>query len=503
MSTEQNNWPALKRQIAAWSVVTKDHEVPIGLEAEEARRRAHELVHAILVGEASPDSVTIDDDTKHVLSLVVSLLSDAPAETRLHDANAIYHFIRRLPWRQDAFGEQQDLLLECAEIGWASIGLSLADIELSRRTAEADGQPMHDFGTHLVSSFDLAERRPASGMDSDAEVMHQLRADPNSTEALAAVSRLLRQEWNSRPAFVAEQACLAYRRLTNFDSKCGLFDERDYYLGEMALLAGGAFHLVGQRDEAEAWLERADAGFRHTLNPTPQLAHVSYLRLAVRYSRRRYDEVLELIPSVQESFERLGMGEYAGKARFLEAMTLKESERLREAFEKFSGLKASLDESRDGGTLGQVLVETGAVAAAEGNFEEALADYERALPLLKRSGRGFAIPHLLLSIGDMFRHQGRLAAAINSFREAIKGYASFDMATFVAYSRVIMAETLIAIGRPREAEWEILQALPTIKEQKMVPEGFAAVALLRESVKRQKADPNALRELREHLQKQH
>jgi hypothetical protein len=46
------------------------------------------------------------------------------------------------------------------------------------------------------------------------------------------------------------------------------------------------------------------------------------------------------------------------------------------------------------------------------------------------------------------------------------------------------------------------QALPTIEEQKMEPEGFAAVALLRESVKRRKADPNALRELREYLQKQ-
>ncbi len=43
-------------------------------------------------------------------------------------------------------------------------------------------------------------------------------------------------------------------------------------------------------------------------------------------------------------------------------------------------------------------------------------------------------------------------------------------------------------------------ALPTIEEQKMVPEGFAAMALLKESVRRRKTDPNALRELREHVQ---
>jgi tetratricopeptide (TPR) repeat protein len=281
-----------------------------------------------------------------------------------------------------------------------------------------------------------------------------------------------------------------------------LFDERDYYVGEMALLVGGAYHMVGRRDDAEAWLERADAGFRHTVNPAPQLAQVAYLRLAVRYSRRRYDEVLELIPSVQKSFERLGMADYVGKVRFLEAMTLKESERLEEAWQRFTALRTSLDEIRDAGILGQVLVETGAVAAAAGRYPDALEDYERALPLLKRSDRGFAVPHLQMSIGDMFRHQGRLSAALGAFREAIHGYASLDMATFVAYSRLIAAETLIAMNHPREAEWEILQALPTIEEQKMVPEGFAAVALLRESVKRRKADPNALRELREHLQKQ-
>ena len=71
---------------------------------------------------------------------------------------------------------------------------------------------------------------------------------------------------------------------------------------------------------------------------------------------------------------------------------------------------------------------------------------------------------------------------------------------FAAYVRLFLAETLIALNCSREAEQEILAALPTIEEQKMVPEGLAAVALLKESVRRRKTDRNALRELREHLQ---
>ena len=74
------------------------------------------------------------------------------------------------------------------------------------------------------------------------------------------------------------------------------------------------------------------------------------------------------------------------------------------------------------------------------------------------------------------------------------------MSTWVAYLRIVLAETLIASLQNREAEWEILAALPTIEEQKMVPEGFAAVSLLRESVKRRQASPEALREVREYLQ---
>jgi hypothetical protein len=62
-----------------------------------------------------------------------------------------------------------------------------------------------------------------------------------------------------------------------------------------------------------------------------------------------------------------------------------------------------------------------------------------------------------------------------------------------------LAQTLLEAGQPREAEWQILAALPTIDEEKMVPEGFAAVALLRESVRQRKTDPKALLELREYL----
>src|SRR5215467_9640056 len=94
----------LKKRIAAWLAVTKGEDISVGLTEEEAARRAKLLLDSILDGNASLESVT-DDDFKHVLSIVVALLRDreGAGDTKLRDANAVYQFIRRLPWPEDAF----------------------------------------------------------------------------------------------------------------------------------------------------------------------------------------------------------------------------------------------------------------------------------------------------------------------------------------------------------------------------------------------------------------
>jgi hypothetical protein len=76
------------------------------------------------------------------------------------------------------------------------------------------------------------------------------------------------------------------------------------------------------------------------------------------------------------------------------------------------------------------------------------------------------------------------------------------MKPYVAYLHLVIAESLLEINRDRQAEWEILAAMPTIDEVQMVPEAIAAVTLLRESVRRQKTDFGALQQVKELLQAQ-
>jgi hypothetical protein len=117
-----------------------------------------------------------------------------------------------------------------------------------------------------------------------------------------------------------------------------------------------------------------------------------------------------------------------------------------------------------------------------------------------RGNRPVALCELKWSIGDAYRGQGSLGRAIEAYRAAKNDYQALGFQAFVIQLSLVLAEVLLALGRDREAEWEILSALPTIEQERMVPEGFAAVALLRESVRHRKTDPAALRELRERLQ---
>jgi tetratricopeptide (TPR) repeat protein len=330
----------------------------------------------------------------------------------------------------------------------------------------------------------------------DDDLRRRLLSDP---DVLAVLLRLLVDERETQPQGVFEEAASLHRWLRDSGTAIGLFDEREYLLGETASIAAVSARLLGQLDEAECWLDRAEAGYRHTVNPAPLLANVAYQRLSVRYESRKFTQLLELLPSLVESFNKLGMTRERAKAKFLEAITLKECDRKADSLQVLAEIR--LDSAGgDRGLLGQVLIEVGEQHGLEGRYQEALVLYQEALPLLLEGGRPMSLPHLKSVIGETLAANGQQGSAVGAFREAIHEFEQFGLKPNACRIRLILADTLLALDRAREAEWEILAALPTIEEQKMVPEGFAAVALLKESVRRRKTDPNALRELREHLQ---
>jgi tetratricopeptide (TPR) repeat protein len=366
--------------------------------------------------------------------------------------------------------------------------------------------------TAKILQFPAAPRRRALSSVEASEIARGYLDEPmadrseslvasclGDADVVLAILTELRARAESAPGSVAVEVMTIYSSLQGTKS-VGLFDERDYFLGEAALLAGSVLRLVGRRDDAEIWLDRSEAAFRHVVNPGPALANISYARLTLHYDCGRYDRALELLPSLTQSFAKMGMEREALKCRFLEAMSLKDLSRTAEAKATLEAMSTEPSLQREIGLNGLVLVSLGELLAQDGDTTGAMSQYQQALPLLQGSKQGFAVAHLKALVGELLRTEGNLAAAVESFRSAIADYAELEMATFVAYLRIVLAETLIALSRNREAEWEIRMALPTIDERKMMPEGFAALALLRESIERRQTDSSALRDVRREIQ---
>ena len=329
-----------------------------------------------------------------------------------------------------------------------------------------------------------------------SEVRSRALSNP---DVLVSVLGLLRDREQVAPGLVAEEASAIYFWVETADWAFGSFDERDYFLAESAYLAGNSSRLLGNRENAIRWLDRADANFRHTVNPAPGLANVAFVRLALQFEIGNLARVLETIPLVRSSFERLGMSSGVAKSLLLHAMTLKCNGQVKNALELLEPVLGWEESKLDLALRGRIVSELGDLYQLDGRFELAMTAYGEALGLLRKCETTAATADLKMFVGEAYRQRDSLSVALEAFRAAAADYQELGLTTRLAYLRVFIAETLLRLNRNREAEWEILAALLTIEEKKMVPEGFAAVALLKESVRRRKTDTNALRELREHL----
>ncbi len=312
---------------------------------------------------------------------------------------------------------------------------------------------------------------------------------------------MLRDKVEVEPSVVFNESIALYAELTVSTAQVGVFDERDYLLAELSFLAAKSGRHLGKPEDAEKWLDRAEALFRLTINPAPHLAGTAYLRLALRYDKRNFDEVLEQAPVLARTFDRLDMPFEAAKTRFLEAVTLKVLGRRLEAFRVASSVASN---SRDiqPALMGQVWSEIGEYHASCRDFAPAADAFAKAISLLQNANRPIALMSLKLSLGELFRVQERSQEAYEAFRSANEDARKLEMPVYVAYSHVLAGEALLALERPREAEWEILAALPLLDAHKMVPEALAAVAVLRESINARKLDSGALTAVRQHLQAQ-
>ncbi len=363
-----------------------------------------------------------------------------------------------------------------------------------------DGRVLRFPGRPLSSETGLkaAERVLATPFDErvdKARVLHL--EDP---ETLLALCGILRERMPTSPASVRDEAEFLYRFIESPRREIGLFDERDYFLGETALLAGTACRCLSERQESWLWFDRAEAGFRHTMNAVGELSRLGYQRLAERLEERQVDVVLELVPSLTESFLKLGMPEDALKTRFLEGLALFESDDPAGAIRVFNEICVTAESLGSLKLLADAYVNLIHAHGMLGEGAAAIEASRRAIPLLQSLDNRISLAKVHWGLATLLREEGHHAGAIDSYRKAQEDFEAIGMRADIAALNLVVADLLLEEGKDREALLEISAALPVIAELKMAPEGMAALSLVRESVRRQEVNRQALRELHGYFQ---
>lgn len=314
-------------------------------------------------------------------------------------------------------------------------------------------------------------------------------------EMLLSLSDLLRARYETTPATVRDDAEFFFQFLNGTAQPIGHFDEKEYFLGEFAMIAGTAARFLFRREEANRWFARAETRFVLTENASSNIARLAYQKLALATEERRFEEVLEAAPLWASTFKKLGLAEGALKCLFLEGNALREIGELPRAIAVFQRI---CRESEEAGNTKLLAIGLGTLAQfhrVTGDLKEALVCAQKALPLLQKTANRVNLAKLRWCVGDIFREQNNRAEALDSYRSALRESEEIGIRGDVAALHLVVADLLLDAGLDRQAEWEVRAALPIIDEEQMIPEGMAALGLLRESLRRRQLDRGALREL--------
>jgi tetratricopeptide (TPR) repeat protein len=488
------------QQIPGWIEATRGVKVPPGVNKEESLRRAHSMRVLLRDGKISTGQLKLDDDLINTFYALCDLLEkpgEESAEDVLHDAETIHRLIAEVPWPDDEFGEREDLMRRCSHV------LSLSE-----------GKLQDDHGMESVARWRIpatfpwrgkapeegwreAERVLATPVAERREKAGDLRLDDPAL--LLSICEVLRSRLETTPATVRDEAEFFFGFLENPRRPIGLGDEREFLLGELALTAGGASRVLFRREDSHRWFDRAEANFVLTSDSPRHVARLAYQRLALSVEERRFAEVLELAPRWSESLTRLGLAEDALKCRFLEGVCLRELGEVPASVEVFHQIYLEAEKQKNVRLMAQAANNLALYHRALGDLNESLAYARKALPLLEQLDSRVHLVKLRWCVGDILREQRKLSEAIEAYRAVRLAAEEVGMRGDVASIHLVVADLLLDVGQEREAEREIRAALPIIAEEKMVPEGIAALTLLRESLRTQTVDRTALRELHEHF----
>ena len=127
--------------------------------------------------------------------------------------------------------------------------------------------------------------------------------------------------------------------------------------------------------------------------------------------------------------------------------------------------------------------------------------FSEAASRLEESATPWALAYLSAALAEMLRDAGRPVEATEAYRSAAAIVDGLGMEGWVAYYGLLLAETSLLAGREDDAIDAIIAVVPILERGRLQCGALAAMALLHESLRRQKADLETIRALRTQIQR--
>lgn len=467
-----------------WVAATKGRNVPTGLSVEDAMSRARNVLGRL--EQSGAEAGPVEAQTVDVLYAMCRCLERGTFA--LETLKVAYDLAASLQWPEDEFCERDQLLARLAYLAWNNCRLG------------PDCRAMRQWQSRCISSvtnqeiyrnflaMTFATRSPSLNA--------QFLAEP---PVLLTACSTLAKTCNTQPALAVHEAVLMYEWLTSQLNTSSVSEEIRYFAGDVAYYAAACFRHLGRFRAHDSWLDLAQAHFANTSYAEPLLARVKWCRLVALYDLHRSNEILGEIPSLTATFRRCGMEVDELKSIFLEASALKFVGRRSEALQRFEVVRSASATAADPLLLGMTVLALGELAGQFGEPERALGILQEALPYLQESGSPVGLGGMHSVTAEVLRNEGQLDAAAREYGKATEVYRAAGLSFQEAYMRVLRSDTLLASGRDDEAVEELAAALPVIAREGAMVDSVAALALLKESLRRKRADPRAIARLRESL----
>jgi hypothetical protein len=469
----------------------KGRDVPTGLSIDEATERAKATLRRIAEdGDGTPWTESGSDlaDVIHAACRVVASEEVLPA-MGMNALTTLYSTVEGLCWPDDHFDERGELLARVSYLAWLCARRHGTCTETIRWEARAIEHARRQEPVRAFMDLCLEER-------SD-DLNRRFLGDP---AVLLAVIGRLRELMDHQPVLLLREATGMREWLVANQGVLPSREEAAYFVAEFDWILAAGSRLRGRYGVSQAWLVRMAQDFAGVVGSVSLRARGRYTQLTLLYHQRLFENVLEQLPEVVESFLGLGMQDYVSKCYLLKAISLKEVGREDEARAELAALTSDPG-VRDKQVRALALIGLAELDGRLGRYGLAMAKLSAADALVRGECLPIVMGHLHGIRGEILRDQGSLLQAAESYRLAVVVYRAAGMVSFAVYVQVVLSETLLAAGLEGLATDEIMDALPTIAELHLVREAMAAVALLRESIRRRKPDPSALRELRSQLER--